>query len=135
MALITLKSRKDPFEVPNEKARSIKARWGGLDAPKASPDDIVDLEWVTFQYGQIKSIEITRERKIVEEDYYRPLTPEEKAANAKVMARIREKLEEKGVLKQINKMEAKGRCDCGCLLAREYVCRHSCEKCSDSNPL
>ena len=44
MALITLKSRKEPFEVPNERAKKIKARWGRFGCSgKAAPDDIVDF--------------------------------------------------------------------------------------------
>lgn len=92
MALLILKSRKEPLEVPNEKAKHIKARWGGIDVPKANPDDIVDLEWITFQYGQIKSIEMTSERKRSAEDFNRPLTREEKENAVKQMDKIRKNL-------------------------------------------
>ncbi len=98
MALITLKSRKDPFEVPNERAKKIKARWGGLDVPKAAPDDIVDLDWITFQYGQIKTIELTRDKKTATEDYDRPLTPEETKHRDEMMIKARKNLEAKGLI-------------------------------------
>lgn len=100
MALISLKSRKDPIEVPNEKAKAIKARWGGLDAPKASDDDIIDLDWITFTFGQLKTIEITNTRKIYEEDEYdRPLTAEERKERDSMMAKARANLEAKGLVR------------------------------------
>lgn len=63
MAKIFIKSRKEPLEIPNEKAKQIKLRWCGdsnTGAGKAERDDILDLgEWAG-EYGSIRSIELDR---------------------------------------------------------------------------
>jgi hypothetical protein len=99
MALIYLSGRRDPLEVSNDKAKSIKTRWIGDNVPKASSEDVVDLGVVTFSYGQIKQIELTPERSANdEENYNRQLTPAEKARRAETMKRIRADLERMGVI-------------------------------------
>lgn len=54
MALIYLKSRKDPIEVSNEVAGKVKINW----LSKLDPQKIIDLGRITFTYDQIKSIEM-----------------------------------------------------------------------------
>lgn len=135
MALISLKSRRDPIDVPNEKAKTVKNRWTGDFGMKAESSDIVDLGWITFSYGQIKSIEIVAERKQPDEDYNRPLTREEQSRADEQYARIRENLVGRGVLRpKVGQSHTATRCDdCKCVLKRNYVCRHGCRKCVSSH--
>jgi hypothetical protein len=73
----------------------------GSGVAKAQPTDIVDSGWITFHYVQIKSIKVTKEKKYDKQfDYNRELTPNERAARARVMAHIPANLEDKGILKQ-----------------------------------
>lgn len=99
MALITLRGRKEPIEVPNERARMIKMRWAGDGLQKATSTDIVDLGNIAFEYGQIKSIEMQSYRPTTSnEDLNRPLTPEEKRDRDAMMGRVRKNLEQRGIL-------------------------------------
>jgi len=105
MALIILSGRKDPIEVTNDRARMIKARWSGVGGMKASSEDLVDLDWISFRYGQIKSIEMQKETKERDVEFTRPLTEQEKRDRAVMMARIRKNLEDQGILQKKNMLE------------------------------
>ena len=97
MAFITLTGRREPIDVPNHTALRIKNSWVGNGASKADNSEVVDLDWITFSFGQIKSIELTREHTS-DLDYNRPLTKGEQRRAADLMARTRAALEAKGVI-------------------------------------
>ena len=62
-AQIYIKGRKEPIEVTNEVARSVKARWCGdvlTGAGKAEKDDILSLDDWAGEYGMIKMIELDK---------------------------------------------------------------------------
>lgn len=63
MALISIKGRKDPIEVPNDIARKVKRRWLGVfetGEGKAEKTDVLDLGDWAGEYGQIKSVELDK---------------------------------------------------------------------------
>lgn len=99
MGLIYLTGRRDAIEVPNLKAQRIKNSLLGEGEPKADKSEMVDLGWMMFSFGQIKSIEMTHEKGVEEIDYLRDLTPAEAKNRDAMMKKARANLEAKGLLK------------------------------------
>lgn len=71
MAIIKIKGRTDPIRIPNDRARTLKARWLGDPArqvEKAPRGDLVDLGDWCGEYGQIASIELDKAPPVPKEE-------------------------------------------------------------------
>lgn len=128
------------LNISNEKARKLAEDKKNMTLSEQRETWVEIGSWQGY-LSKVSSILIENERSYKEpEDFGRPLTPEESKRKYEIMKpildRVRSNLEAKGILKPLNFSTDEGKCkDCRCLLKRDYICRHTCKKCLDSNPL
>ena len=85
MALICVTGRRDPIEISNDRAKVLKEKWLDEKTPK---DKRLDLDIWAGTYGQIKTIELTSERRYTSDDYYQPPTDHQRKATTQNLEQL-----------------------------------------------